>query len=136
MGYASYLQKKGPTFHVDVLVRCSHQLVRDLLTVIMGKQGAEKGERINVTNKRRKSRQQKAKGARKGKRTTFTHEHRKYVCGLKKAGSKLSDISVAFAQRYGFQPHSSSLATLYNDKGGLNKNSRIVMMYVMTVKLE
>ena len=83
----------------------------------MGKQGAKKGKRIKVTSKRRKSRQQKSKGARKGKRTTFTHEHRKYVCGLKKAGSNYSDILESFAHRYGFQPHSSSLATPYNDKG-------------------
>ena len=47
----------------------------------------------------------------------FTHEHRKYVCGLKTEDSKPSDISEAFAQRYGFRPHSSSLATLYNDEG-------------------
>ena len=60
---------------------------------------------------------QKDKGAKKGKRTKFTIEQRKFVCALRKADTKHSDISKTFSDRFGFIPKACSLATLYNDEG-------------------
>ena len=60
---------------------------------------------------------QKGKGAKKSEKTSFTNEHRNLVCRLKRAGTKPSVISTYFFNRFGFVPKSSTLSSLYNDKG-------------------
>ena len=85
--------------------------ISDYLTVIMARNGANKGRK--ATKKRRKA-QQKATGAVKGKKLTFTLEQRIHTCRLRKEGMEPYQISDALHTRYGLELSSSTLSSLYN----------------------